>query len=298
LVLHAHLTEAPPAPSERNPALPRELDAVVATAMDKDPRRRQPSVEAFVRAAAEALGLQVAIPVVRAPKPKTAPAIESAARPAPKPAARPAAERRRPAPEPTRAPPGPRRAPARTPAPARTRSERRRERPSRTSRRRRGIPRLAPLLGGLALLASAVAGFASGSSGSDGPSVSESPTQVAAAGPTSVPQNVDNAVERLDVRRVAARRKLRAARRPQGQALAAQALAGAYGAARARLAKDGIEGDSETRLADRLEAVEAAYRDLASAARSASSKRWKAASEATRAREFDLELLLRNRQWN
>jgi hypothetical protein len=154
------------------------------------------------------------------------------------------------------------------------------------------------LLGGLALLASAVAGFASGSSGSDGSSVSESPTQVAAAGPTSVPQNVDNAVERLDVRRVAARRRLRAARRPRGQALAAQALAGAYGDARARLAKDGIAGDSEARLADRLEAVEAAYRDLASAARGGNSKRWKAASEATRAREFDLELLLRNREWN
>jgi serine/threonine-protein kinase len=296
LVLHAHLTEAPPALSERNPILPHELDAVVATAMEKDPRRRQPSAESFVRAAAEALGVEVAIPVVRAPKPKTAPA--PAARPAPEPAAPAAAVRRRPAPASTPAPPGPRRAPARTSAPARTRSERRRDRPSRTGGRRRAIPRLAPLLGGLALFASAVAGFASGSSGSDGPGVSDSPTQVAAAAPTSVPQNVDNAVERLDVRRVAARRKLRAARRPRGQALAAQTLADAYGDAQARLAKDGIEGDSEARLADRLEAVEAAYRDLASAARSGSSKRWKAASKATQAREFDLELLLRNREWN
>ncbi len=109
---------------------------------------------------------------------------------------------------------------------------------------------------------------------------------------------MDSAVERLDLRRVAARRELRAARRPQGQAAAAQALADAYGDARARLAKNGIQGDSEARLADRLEAVETSSQDLASAARSGNAGRWKAAREVTRTREYDLELLLRNHEWN
>ena len=288
LVLHAQLTEAPPRPAERNPALPSELDAVVARAMDKDPRRRQASPGVFVQEAAEALGVKVAIPVVRAPKKATIPP--------PKPAVRPGAVKRRPAPAPVPAPTRTRE----TPKPAPARSEHRRERPPKPpARQRRRISRLAPVLGGVALLASAVAGFTTGSSGPNGTGSSEPPTRVAAAGPTSVqPQNVDNAVERLDLRRVAARRALRAARRPQGQAAAAQALADAYGDARARLAKNGIQGDSEARLADRLEAVEASYQALASAARSGNAGRWKAAREVTRTREYDLELLLRNHEWN
>ncbi len=81
LVLHAQLTEAPPRPADRKPALPRELDAVVARAMDKDPRRRQASPGVFVQEAAEALGLQVAIPVVRAPKKATISPPKPAVRP-------------------------------------------------------------------------------------------------------------------------------------------------------------------------------------------------------------------------
>jgi hypothetical protein len=65
LQLHAHLTEPPPRPSERDPSLPVELDAVVAAGMATNPRERQNSAAALVTAAAHALGLHVPIPVVR-----------------------------------------------------------------------------------------------------------------------------------------------------------------------------------------------------------------------------------------
>ncbi len=79
LLLHAHLTEPPPRPSERDPGLPGELDAVVASGMAKNPRDREGSPAALVNAAAHALGLHVPIPVVR--ERRTSPAREP--RPAP-----------------------------------------------------------------------------------------------------------------------------------------------------------------------------------------------------------------------
>ena len=68
LTLHAHLTAPPPRLSERDPSLPPELDEVVARGLAKDPREREGSPGALVNAAAHAVGLHVAIPVVRAPR--------------------------------------------------------------------------------------------------------------------------------------------------------------------------------------------------------------------------------------
>ena len=80
LLLHAHLTEPPPRPSERDPRLPSELDAVVASGMAKNPGQREPSAATLVRAAADALGLEVPIPVIREPAPVRTSEPESADR--------------------------------------------------------------------------------------------------------------------------------------------------------------------------------------------------------------------------
>src|SRR5579872_1976914 len=50
-----HLEQEPPAPSERNPALPSRLDAALARGLAKDPERRWPSAEAFASAVSDAL---------------------------------------------------------------------------------------------------------------------------------------------------------------------------------------------------------------------------------------------------
>ncbi|UGT62058.1 serine/threonine-protein kinase [Nocardia asteroides] len=52
----AHLMTAPPAASMLNPAVPRELDAVIARGMAKEPRARFADVEEFVAAARAAAG--------------------------------------------------------------------------------------------------------------------------------------------------------------------------------------------------------------------------------------------------
>jgi len=52
----AHIREPPPKPSEANPACPRALDRVVATAMAKKPRKRYPSASALGEAALQAAG--------------------------------------------------------------------------------------------------------------------------------------------------------------------------------------------------------------------------------------------------
>ncbi|MFC3965397.1 serine/threonine-protein kinase [Nocardia jiangsuensis] len=52
----AHLMTAPPAASTLNPAVPRELDAVIARGMAKEPQARFADVEEFVAAARAAAG--------------------------------------------------------------------------------------------------------------------------------------------------------------------------------------------------------------------------------------------------
>jgi serine/threonine-protein kinase len=283
VAVHAHLTEPPPRVSERRPELPAELDDVVAKAMAKDPRERHSSPGALIRAAQASLGLEVPIPVVRpagkpverrpAPAPKP---VERRPAPAPKPVAEPqraAAHKKAPAPH--------RAAPKHAPAPPR--------------RRRRLVPRAAPLWAGLLLVASAVAGFAAGSPGTPerSASVSAGPGTVAAAGASASPAQVDRVFARLDDRRAADRRRLTAANRPAVQAATAMALADAHRRARVALVRAPGRQRMETELVERLRRVERSYRRLAAAARHRNAAAWQASREETRDREVDLELLMR-----
>ncbi|MFD0000599.1 serine/threonine-protein kinase [Nocardia sp. NPDC127526] len=74
-VMHAHLSDPPPRVSERNPALGRAIDAVIARALSKDPEHRYRRCEDLAAAAAMALGSRHAAPQPaarpRTPLPKT-----------------------------------------------------------------------------------------------------------------------------------------------------------------------------------------------------------------------------------
>ena len=256
LALHAHLVEPPPRPSERNPDLPQELDGAVARAMAKEPATRYHAPGEFMLAVQTAVGVEAPIPV-------TGPAAIAGPEPSV-----PKKTRRR-----------PRRAP--------------RARPSRL-RARAFARRLAPTWIGLALLASALAGLATGNEGGDrdlAPARESVPRATA-----SVPPTVRPLIARLDERRTAARNRLRASKRPARQAALATQLAGIYGEAHASLMKS-PERAQANRLARHLQAVESSYRALAQAATRGSTRAWQRASEAVRDRERDFELLLRTQRW-
>jgi hypothetical protein len=55
MISYAHVSQAPPKASERNPALPAGLDAVLARGMAKDPRERPDSAGALISSAAMVL---------------------------------------------------------------------------------------------------------------------------------------------------------------------------------------------------------------------------------------------------
>jgi serine/threonine protein kinase len=305
LTLHAHLTAPAPRVSERDPSLPAELDDVIARGLRKDPREREGSPAALVNAAAHAVGVHVPIPVVRAPRKQQAAAPSRERRPA---HARRAAPKPPPAPAPS-TPDRPTPAPARAQKPARRREkpERKREKAPRQRdhaaskpRRSRGLHKRAPALAALALAASAVAGFATGNTSSSGQTPSPTPgnevaRQSSAASADTTPV-VSRAVDRLDARRAAIRKKLRAAKRARGQAAAARTLAAAYGTAEAKIAR-AASTDAEEQLAERLAEAEAAYLGLAAAGRRADRKGWRAARQAALESERELELLLRTRTW-
>jgi eukaryotic-like serine/threonine-protein kinase len=59
----AHLSQPPPRLTDRNPALPRAIDDVIAKAMAKEPDERYPSAQDLARAAAQALDAEVTAPV-------------------------------------------------------------------------------------------------------------------------------------------------------------------------------------------------------------------------------------------
>jgi hypothetical protein len=62
-VLHAHLREPPPRPSDRRPELPPALDDVIAAAMAKEPDERPDSCRAVIEAARTAIaGLRIEPP--------------------------------------------------------------------------------------------------------------------------------------------------------------------------------------------------------------------------------------------
>jgi hypothetical protein len=310
LAMQAHLVEKPPRVSERNRDLPPVLDEVVAKALAKSPEERYGSPVALMRAVQQTLGVVAAIPGPSAPKRQEVPRPEK--RPAPTPAPRPAKES-------GRTPPAPERRPAKVGEPAAETAEAahaaRSRRPRRSRRwrlRERGdrraraggwgtVRRLAPTWAGIALLASALAGFATGNGNADDPKprAANSPASAAQA-PRSVADStkpvVGPVVGELEKRRAAARRRLRAARLPAGQAAVATHLAGVYSDARRSLERAPGTAEQEERLAAQLQAVESAYRQLAQAARRGSLA-WRQASENVLASERDLELLLRTHSW-
>ena len=310
LAIQAHLVEKPPRVSERNRDLPPELDEVVAKALAKSPEDRYSSPVALMRSVQRTLGVVAAIPGPSAPKRQEAPRPEK--RPAPTPAPRPAKKS-----APT--PPAPERRPAKVGEPAAETAEAahaaRSRRPKRSRRWRRGergdrraraggwgtVRRLAPTWAGIALVASALAGFATGNGNADDPKPRAANSGASAAqAPRSVADStkpvVGPAVAQLEKRRAAARRRLRAARLPAGQAAVATHLAGVYSDARRSVERAPGKAEQEERLAAQLQAVESAYRELAQTARQGSGA-WRQASEDVLASERDLELLLRTHSW-
>jgi hypothetical protein len=310
LTLHAHLVDQPPKLAERRPELPAAIDEVVARALAKDAADRFQSPARLIRAARQALGVDAPIPVVGAPsKPAAAPeptqVIEVA--PPPPPSKKPAPrrrlvrERRPPArPRPASREVAPKAAPVaaakrqkarpRVAAETRSATARRERRSPQPKRRRRGH---ATGWVALALVASTVAGFASGSIDWSGAPSQTAAVQTPAATAKATEQaahvrTVSQAVARLDDRRAKARRSLRAARRPGGQAAAATQLAGAYRAARLALPA----GDSTQGLATQLHAAEVAYLDLAKAARGHSARAWRSARQTALDRESAVKAAL------
>src|SRR5918992_2653167 len=245
LTLHAHLVNPPPRVSERREGLSPELDSVVATGLAKHLSMRYRSPARLIRAAREAAGVDAPIPVVPAKRERrhaqvvTAPIAEKRPR-------RPSRARRpdevRPAPEERRAWPG--------------------------------RPRAALVLASDALVVSAVSGFALGTTGPADTGSSESAGAVSRqardqrARLADYVSKVDQAVERLGARRAAARRRLRGAEGPAGQAAQAEALAAAYSKAGKELAgRPPAEASAAPALGKRLRATARAYRRLAAAAR-------------------------------
>jgi hypothetical protein len=244
LILHAHVVEPPPQVSERRPDLPLALDHVVARGMAKDPRKRYASPAQLMREAAQALGVEVAVPVIGGPAEEV---------------------------------------------------NRVRWVPSRPGVAR--SVRRATVWVGVALCASAVSGFAAGGIDWSGdprplPAVrSEAPQDRLRE--AAYTQRVTRAVERLRERRVAARRQLRAAPRPAGQAAAARALAGAYRDARKALPQAPAGATGGPALDESLRDAERAYRKLAASARGRNRRGWRAARRDARRREAALQRALR-----
>ena len=153
---------------------------------------------------------------------------------------------------------------------------------------------------GVALCASVVSGFATG--GIDWSGDPRPLPEVRSQAPQDRPreatytQRVTRAVERLRERRVTARRRLRAARRPAGQADAAGALAGAYRGARKALPPPPAGATGGPALDESLRDAERAYRKLATAARGRNRRGWRAARRDARRREAALQRALRTGQ--
>jgi hypothetical protein len=103
----------------------------------------------------------------------------------------------------------------------------------------------------------------------------------------------EDAVERLEARRLVLRRKLASARRPAGQAAAAGALADAYGRAQQALVKPSAAVPTAEQIRGAIRRTESAYHRLAATARARDRRAWRQAIRVTRQREAQLERALR-----
>src|SRR5439155_16297372 len=85
-IIHAHLSEPPPALSSRRPGLPAAADAVLARALAKAPAERYASCEEFAAALRQGLGLPATESVPPAAAVRAAAATPAAVPAAPAPA--------------------------------------------------------------------------------------------------------------------------------------------------------------------------------------------------------------------
>jgi serine/threonine protein kinase len=171
--------------------------------------------------------------------------------------------------------------------------------PTAPARRRfRPRARLATVGIGLALLASAASGFATGSvdwSREASPSTavrSPAPPTAHRLQQAAYLEEVTRAVDRLRARRRTARGRVRAARRAVGQAAGARALARAYRDTRKTLPSPPAGSRREAPLAEGLLQAERAYRKLAAAARGSKRRAWRVARREALRRERALERTL------
>lgn len=272
LTLHAHLVEPPPRISQNG--LPARIDAVIAKAMAKSPRERFETPAELMEAAGKALGVEVRVPVSE---------VERQLRTQEKVAVR---ERRR-----------------------ATRRERR-QTAHRTPVRRQ--PSRVAVLAGVALFASAMSGFATGSadwSGDGGDRAPRAATGTSSADAAAAAERhathkrqvsylraVHGTVVRLNDRRAKARHQLRDARGQAGQAASAGALAAAYRDARQSLPEPPSSGFADARLGQSMRAAERAYGRLARAARQGSGAAWKTAGQEAVSSEQQVAQALRRLQ--
>jgi hypothetical protein len=160
---------------------------------------------------------------------------------------------------------------------------------------RRLVPRagLAIIGTGLALLASAVGGFAMGSTDSSKQATpaarSPAPAPAERMQQAAYVEGVRRVVDRLRTRRSATRQRLRKARRPAGQAATARALARAYRDARRALPAPPTRAARHAQLAHGLRDAERAYRSLATAALGHNRRAWRAARREALRRERALQ---------
>jgi hypothetical protein len=186
--MHAHLVEPPPRPSERDPSLPRELDALIAEAVSVDPRKRPRSPAQLIHAAGRVLGVDARVPLAADLKRQRGQEKEAARK-----------ARR-----------------------ARRRAARRGRPPVLPRRAKLSLWVI------VALAASAVSGFATGNaSWSPGPAPPAAP-KAAVLAHADYLRTVDTTIEELVQRRSAARRRLRESHGSRAQAAGATALAAAY----------------------------------------------------------------------
>jgi serine/threonine-protein kinase len=138
-------------------------------------------------------------------------------------------------------------------------------------------------LGVALVVAFAGAGFLLGRDADDAASPAPSP---GAREPTQLTRATDTALERLDARRFASRRRLATARSAPTQAAEAARLVGAYEAAGRMLPRTSGTG---AQLTAAMNQTGRAYRRLASAARSGDRRRYAAAARTVRRSEGALE---------
>jgi hypothetical protein len=250
-VLHAHVWDPRPCPSEIRPELPAALDAVIARGMAGDPAERPPSARALMRDVAIALGTEPPASVVTLPGTFPLAGVSDDA-------------------SSTR--PGARATP-----------------PARTRRRTPLAARLLALLAAtLTVVAGGAGGYLAGRTPATTARAKTQPASSARVAPTKAPETryageLRTALTALNTTKAAAERKLATARTARGQAAMLAALARAYqGAERAvaRARPSARDEGANRALSLALAHLSRGYQRLAAAAAHHSRARYRSGRRA------------------